>query len=361
MRPELLFTRALRRAALSVRTRWTPLLLIVAALVAVPAPAAAQTTTQVVEYYTTDAIGSVRAVTKQVNGTWQVVARHDFMPFGEEVAPPIPPQDKRLFTGKERDCETGQDYFEARNYRADLGRFTTVDPLGVTSDRMLDPAQLNRFDYARGNPLRFIDPLGLYVWAASGCAQGDRGCEKAYAENQKKFRQGLEALERARNSLPVDSPDRARVDAALTAYGDEGVENGVTVAFGGLGPNVAANLDPDGHGHFTVTFDPAKNGSRNEWAINAGHEGTHIANYGLPVDRLRQLTPFSDEYRAYFVSSLVAQRLGERSLTYASGFTIWSSSWRSADRDAMRAAGIALHVRQAYGHLIPPGPWDPIR
>jgi hypothetical protein len=44
-----------------------------------PAAALAQSTTQIIEYYTTDAIGSVRAVTKQVDGTWQVVARHDFM------------------------------------------------------------------------------------------------------------------------------------------------------------------------------------------------------------------------------------------------------------------------------------------
>jgi hypothetical protein len=33
-----------------------------------PTLAAAQSTTQVVEYYYPDAIGSVRAVTKQVNG-----------------------------------------------------------------------------------------------------------------------------------------------------------------------------------------------------------------------------------------------------------------------------------------------------
>jgi hypothetical protein len=52
-----------------------------------PAAALAQTTTQVVEYYATGALGSVRAVTKQVNGTWQVVARHDFMPFGEPPSP----------------------------------------------------------------------------------------------------------------------------------------------------------------------------------------------------------------------------------------------------------------------------------
>jgi hypothetical protein len=55
-----------------------------------PAAALAQTTTQVVEYYTTDAIGSVRAVTKQVNGPWQIT-HHDFMPFGEEVTPQVPP------------------------------------------------------------------------------------------------------------------------------------------------------------------------------------------------------------------------------------------------------------------------------
>ncbi len=104
-----------------------------------PAIAAAQNTTQVVEYYTTDAIGSVRAVTKPVNGQWQVVVRHDFMPFGEEAAAPIPPQDKRLFTGKERDAETGMDYFGARYYRANIGRFTTIDPVHTWNENLEDP------------------------------------------------------------------------------------------------------------------------------------------------------------------------------------------------------------------------------
>jgi hypothetical protein len=60
---------------------------------------------QTVEYYHTDAVGSVRAVTQVVNGQVQIVSRHDFMPFGEEVNPPNPPTDKRLFTGQERDFE----------------------------------------------------------------------------------------------------------------------------------------------------------------------------------------------------------------------------------------------------------------
>ena len=162
----------------------------------VPATALAQTTTQAIEYDTTDALGSVRAVKKQVNGQWQVVARHDFMaasarqpwtasygeprrsaghfarreggPFGEEVAPPSPPQDKRLFTGKERDSETGQDYFGARYYRADIGRFTTVYPL-TASARTPDPQTFNRYAYALNNPLRFVDPDGLQ--ASKACAE----------------------------------------------------------------------------------------------------------------------------------------------------------------------------------------------
>jgi RHS repeat-associated protein len=134
----------------------------------VPASALAQTATQMVEYYHTDALGSVRAVTKQVNGEWQVVARHDFMPFGEEVAPPIPPQDKRLFTGKERDNETGLDYFEARYYPTGVGRFTTIDPAMTIDENRVDPQRWNRYSYVRNNPLRYVDPDGREIVIENG-------------------------------------------------------------------------------------------------------------------------------------------------------------------------------------------------
>jgi RHS repeat-associated protein len=163
--------------------------LLLTGVLLLPAGALAQIPTHQVEYYHTDALGSVRAVTKQVNGTWQVVARHDYMPasarppstasyggprrsarclgrreggpFGEEVAPPNPPQDKRLFTGKERDSETTLDYFGARYLSSGLGRFTTADPL-LQTYRPANPQTLNRYAYTLSNPLRFIDRNGLY-------------------------------------------------------------------------------------------------------------------------------------------------------------------------------------------------------
>ena len=69
-----------------------------------------------VEYYHLDALGSVRVVT---DASGQVVRRHDFGPFGEEVAPMYPNPERKLFTGQERDAETALDYFGARYYRAE--------------------------------------------------------------------------------------------------------------------------------------------------------------------------------------------------------------------------------------------------
>jgi RHS repeat-associated protein len=140
------------------RMRW--LLLTLLALGALPTSLVAQTTTQVVEFYHTDATGSVRAVTKQVNGTWQVVKRYDFIPFGEELAAQPLPAYKFLFTGKERDFETGQDYFGARYYGTGLGRFTTVDPELNIKDALVDPQRWNRYAYVANNPLKYTDPDG---------------------------------------------------------------------------------------------------------------------------------------------------------------------------------------------------------
>jgi RHS repeat-associated protein len=55
------------------------------------------------------------------------------------------PADK--FTGKERDAESGLDYFTARYYASTLGRFTSADPITVTPARTVDPQQLNLYAY----------------------------------------------------------------------------------------------------------------------------------------------------------------------------------------------------------------------
>jgi RHS repeat-associated protein len=61
-----------------------------------------------------------------------------------------------LFTGKERDAETGLDYFGARYYAAPMGRFTGPDA-PFADQHIANPQSWNLFAYTANNPLRFID------------------------------------------------------------------------------------------------------------------------------------------------------------------------------------------------------------
>ena len=265
MNARLVIIRALRELTASREmSSCRRLLLTLAAIVGVPALAAAQTTTQVVEYYATDALGSIRAVTKQVNGQWEVVTRHDFMPFGEEVAPPVPPQDKRLFTGKERDSETGQDYFEARYYRANLGRFGSPDPVVANTLRLVSPARWNLYGYAKSSPLSYVDVdgrdaayvnfsamangyghAGMLAIRADGTATYSRSgpavAGRPFGQNQVRTTSQLPTVEFAADGLPTKESYTALAVAVAQFEGAD--PSTVGIAYFKTGPAETAALE----------------------------------------------------------------------------------------------------------------------
>jgi RHS repeat-associated protein len=65
------------------------------------------------------------------------------------------------FTGKQRDYESGIDYFGERYNASSIGRFMTPDPLGQDAAEPGDPQTWNAFAYVRNNPTTNIDPDGL--------------------------------------------------------------------------------------------------------------------------------------------------------------------------------------------------------
>ncbi len=66
---------------------------------------------------------------------------------------------KEQFTGKERDTESGLDYFKARYFSGAQGRFTSPDA-AFADQNPGDPQSWNLYSYVRNNPLKFVDPTG---------------------------------------------------------------------------------------------------------------------------------------------------------------------------------------------------------
>jgi RHS repeat-associated protein len=123
----------------------------------------------------TDQLGTPRMIFDK-SGSLATTKRHDYAPFGEELFNGARPSvvgyaaadsTRQKFTSKERDLETGLDYFGARYYGSVEGRFTSADPLYIDLRRLKDPQQLNIYAYTRNNPLAFTDPTGFDIKATN--------------------------------------------------------------------------------------------------------------------------------------------------------------------------------------------------
>jgi RHS repeat-associated protein len=146
-------------------------------------------------YYFSDHLGSANVVT---NATGTIEEESDFYPFGGEraITDTLTNQNYK-FTGKERDPESGLDYFGARYYASSLGRFLTSDPYMPSAD-VKDPQSWNRYAYARNNPLRYIDPNGL-DW--KDLSEEQRRVFKTYADNYNQQNKSELSSEQVYNTL----------------------------------------------------------------------------------------------------------------------------------------------------------------
>ena len=94
-----------------------------------------------------------------------------------EVPHPASPDVVDLkFTGKERDAETGLDYFGARYFSAAQGRWTSPDwsavPQPVPYATLTNPQSLNLYQYVLNNPLSQKDDDGHEIIYADGLKNG---------------------------------------------------------------------------------------------------------------------------------------------------------------------------------------------
>ena len=113
---------------------------------------AGQSTPAALYYVHNDHLGTPQAMTDS-SGT--VVWRATYDPFGQATITTSTITNNLRLAGQYFDSETGLHYNWHRYYDPKIGRYLTSDPIGLAGG-------LNTYLYANANPLRYIDPDGLW-------------------------------------------------------------------------------------------------------------------------------------------------------------------------------------------------------
>lgn len=240
-----------------------------------------------VEWLVADQLGTPRMVFDKT-GALATVKRHDYLPFGEELSAgtggrtttqgyPTSPNSndgvRQKFTQKERDIETGLDYFFARYYSSTQGRFTSPDEFSggprelfvlgsgdakkqaLPYAEITQPQSLNKYTYVYNSPCRFTDPDG-HCGTPSGLKPGQVGiCVASYI--QSRFVPPGVPPGRGDGRGPNGQGGTSRIEVRVVVDPSKGTVTKTDEAMGTSGV-FSKNLGPQGTGGVQVSNPLAK-------------------------------------------------------------------------------------------------------
>ena len=126
--------------------------------------------TESMTYLHANHLGAIEAAT---NTAGEVVWQASYAPFGAVKIKTKLGEHRQTalklnlrLPGQYEDDETGLFYNDHRYYDPTLGRYLTPDPLGM-------PDGVNRYAFVRNNPLKYVDPRGLFLFAFDGTGNDD--------------------------------------------------------------------------------------------------------------------------------------------------------------------------------------------
>jgi RHS repeat-associated protein len=159
------------------------------------------------------------------------------------------------FTAKERDTETGNDYFGERYYGSNMGRFMSTDP---GPWRLENPQYFNMYSYGLNNPLRYGDDDGLTAQDRVNAANRLASQNIPYVSGGKNPGCGLDCSGLVQNVFKAD-PDN-NIGLRLNAAGQaQALQN---------------------QGEFSTGSGNAKPGDAIFWSDSSGH----VVHTGVVVD-----------------------------------------------------------------------------
>jgi RHS repeat-associated protein len=208
------------------------------------------------------------------------------------------------FTGKERDAESGLDYFGARYYGSALGRFTSPDEV-FADQHPADPQSWNLYGYVRNNPLKNVDPTGKGTFNAAllnnpevqkAVANLSAGVAAYAKQSLNENKQGLNRISDLVKTVSGGRIDLGHVTITpLTPAEEKAAPTGAAVV--GAVTAITGGVKGDGEGGTTSLF-------RAVGSAEAGDIGNTTGAFGA--------SPTGSEFKGFFYSESDAQSFGAR-------------------------------------------------
>jgi RHS repeat-associated protein len=226
-----------------------------------------------IKYYITDHLHSTAMFVDKTGTTAAVLDDNDFYPWGG-VVPGVgktTSNNHYKMTGKERDTESGLDYYGGRYYGSSMGRFMSPDwaakPATVPYAEFGDPQSLNLYSYTRNSPIIRVDGDGH---DANGmlARPGQAGILGA-GNGGLATTMGGDFVTETR-SVNVTNPNGSTVTISNTVTYQQGTQSNMSLSTKGLKfieCHEAAGCKPN-----LTAYDASGNKHQGDWTIGYGHK-----------------------------------------------------------------------------------------
>jgi RHS repeat-associated protein len=244
-------------------------------------------------YYLDDHLGTTQMELSA--GGWPVW-EGQFTPFGQEIIggattntlgqqPADGTSMRYKFTGKERDAESGLDYFGARYYGSSMGRWMSPDwkskPEPVPYASLDNPQTFNLYSYVGNNPLSKADADGHCSSPSVG--KGQVGiCIDYYISTKTVDPKGMgsHGLGDNRGPMANDTEGRYRVEVKLVIDRESGKVTGTSQAGMSQAKVLGVTLNFPGKDSTGLSASTDKNGNIHLDVTSIGINGAQVA--GVP-------------------------------------------------------------------------------
>jgi RHS repeat-associated protein len=150
------------------------------------------------------------------------------------------------FTGKERDAESGLDYFGARYYASSMGRWMSPDWSAkeepVPYAKLDSPQSLNLYSYVGNNPLSRVDPEGHEIVQLGQHTDKEINARTKEINGQLKDKSlsadAKSALKAEKTTLGIEKQGNEVASAYLSRLDSVGQRNGLSLK------DIAVTTDP---------------------------------------------------------------------------------------------------------------------